>query len=131
MCAPMNQFTITPETCSRKVNGVNFDFTFTLMHVPVVIVNDSFVQIKKVIHCLSFHQALLFFNHLPSSLNPVTSQLTRSFFFFFSHRISCFTRKHVTLRKHPDFNVDWSRCVLFVRTACSEWFSLPGNYVVI
>lgn len=43
----MNQFTITPETCSRKANGVNFDFTFTLMHVPVVIVNDSFVHIKK------------------------------------------------------------------------------------
>jgi len=80
MCAvsaPMNLFTITPETCSGKVNGANLDFTFTSMHVPVVIGNDSFVLFSKVIN----GQALLFFNPLPSSLNLVNSQLTQSCFF--------------------------------------------------
>jgi len=77
MCAvsaPMNLFTITR---NRKVNGANLDFTFTSMHVPVVIGNDSFVLFSKVIN----GQTLLFFNPLPSSLNLVNSQLTQSCFF--------------------------------------------------
>lgn len=65
-----------------------------ISHSPVVIVNDSFVYIKKVINCSSSHQALLFLNPLPSSLNPVTSQLTQSFFFLTEYLVSLGNTSH-------------------------------------
>lgn len=102
------------------------DFMFTLILVTVFIVNNSLVNIKKVSNVINFswcHQSLLFFKPIPLSLNPTNSW---SALFFFSHKWSSFTRKHVTLRKRPGFHVDWSRCVLFV--LCKAQLAVNGSF---